>query len=47
MIMTPGLRKFALTAHIASSVGWLGAAVAYLALAKTIRWSVAPISRWS
>ena len=33
MIMTPGLRKFALTAHITSSVGWLGAVAAFLALA--------------
>ncbi|MGM0883216.1 MAG: DUF2269 domain-containing protein [Bacillota bacterium] len=32
MIMKPGLRKFALTAHITSSVGWIGAVVAYLAL---------------
>ena len=31
--MTPSLRKFALTAHIILSVGWLGAVVAYLALA--------------
>jgi hypothetical protein len=31
--MTPHLRKFALTAHITFSVGWLGAVVAYLALA--------------
>ena len=31
--MTPGLRKFALTTHVTSSVGWLGAVVAYLALA--------------
>lgn len=31
--MTPRLRKFALTAHITVSVGWLGAALAYLALA--------------
>lgn len=30
--MTPGVRRFALTAHVVSSVGWLGAAVAYLAL---------------
>ena len=30
--MTPGLRKFALTAHVISSVGWLGAVVAYLSL---------------
>jgi len=32
MTMTPRLRKFALTAHVSSSVGWLGAVVAYLAL---------------
>jgi hypothetical protein len=32
MTMTPGLRKFALVAHVASSVGWLGAVIAYLAL---------------
>ena len=32
MIMTPRLRKFALTAHLAFSVGWIGAVVAYLAL---------------
>ncbi len=33
MTMTPRLRKFALTAHVASSVGWLGAVVAFLPLA--------------
>jgi len=33
MTMTHGLRKFALTAHITFSVGWLGAVVAYLAVA--------------
>jgi hypothetical protein len=33
MTMTSGLRKLALTAHVASSVGWLGAVVAFLALA--------------
>src|SRR3970282_1344477 len=33
MAMTPRLRKFALTAHITISVGWLGAVVVYLALA--------------
>jgi hypothetical protein len=32
MTMTPRLRKFALTAHVASSVGWLGAVTAFLAL---------------
>jgi hypothetical protein len=31
--MTRGFRKLALTAHIAFSVGWLGAVFAYLALA--------------
>jgi hypothetical protein len=31
--MTPLFRKFALTAHVTFSVGWLGAVVAYLALA--------------
>src|SRR5437764_5659464 len=33
MTMTPGLRKFALTAHVTFSVGWLGAVAAYLAIA--------------
>jgi hypothetical protein len=33
MIMEPGLRKFALTAHVTSSVGWLGAVAGFLALA--------------
>ena len=33
MIMTPGLRKAALTAHITSSIGWFGAVAAFLALA--------------
>lgn len=32
MTMTPGARKFALTAHITCSVGWLGAVAAFLAL---------------
>lgn len=31
--MTPRVRKFALTAHVTSSVGWLGAVLAYVALA--------------
>ena len=30
--MPPRLRKFALTAHVTSSVGWLGAVGAYIAL---------------
>jgi hypothetical protein len=33
MIMAPRVRKFALTAHVTSSVGWLGAVAAFLALA--------------
>ncbi|MEP9389973.1 hypothetical protein [Mesorhizobium sp. KR9-304] len=33
MIMTPGLRKIALTVHVASSVGSLGAVAGFLALA--------------
>ena len=32
MTMAPGLRKFALAAHLTFSVGFIGAAVAYLAL---------------
>jgi hypothetical protein len=33
MRMTAGVRKVALTLHVTSSVGWLGAVVAFLALA--------------
>ena len=33
--MTPRLRKFVLTTHIAASVGWIGADGAFLALAVT------------
>jgi hypothetical protein len=33
MTMPPSLRKFALTAHVTSSVGWLGAVAGFLALA--------------
>ncbi len=33
--MTPRLRRFAFTAHVTFSVGWLGAVVAYLVLAIT------------
>ncbi|MCA1673807.1 MAG: DUF2269 domain-containing protein [Actinobacteria bacterium] len=32
MIMPLGLRKFVLAAHVTTSVGWLGAVAAYLAL---------------
>lgn len=31
--MTPRLRKFTLTAHVTTSVGWLGAVASFLALA--------------
>jgi hypothetical protein len=33
MVMTPGLRKVALIAHVMSSVGWFGAVAGFLALA--------------
>jgi hypothetical protein len=33
MTLTPGLRKFALTAHVISSVGWVGSVACFLALA--------------
>lgn len=32
MTMSPGLRKFALAAHITLSVGWIGAVAGYMAL---------------
>ena len=35
MTMEPGLRKFALTAHVTCSVGWLGAVATFIALAVT------------
>jgi hypothetical protein len=33
--MTPNLRKLALTIHLTASIGWIGAAAAFLALAIT------------
>ena len=33
--MTPGVRKLALTAHVCSSVGWLGAVAGFFAVAVT------------
>lgn len=33
MTMRPGLRKFALTAHVVASVGWFGAVAVFLCLA--------------
>jgi len=32
MVMPPAVRRFALAVHVISSVGWIGAAAAYLAL---------------
>lgn len=32
-MLTPGLRRFTFTTHITTSVGWVGAALAFLALA--------------
>jgi hypothetical protein len=32
MTMTPGQRKFALTLHVISSIGWFGSVLAFLAL---------------
>jgi hypothetical protein len=57
MIMAPEVRKFALTAHLAFSVGWIGAVVAYLALgvsavtsqdAQTVRaaWIAMELTGW-
>jgi hypothetical protein len=33
MLMSPGVRRFALTTHVTSSVGWFGAVAAFLSLA--------------
>jgi uncharacterized membrane protein len=33
VLMTPGLRKFTFTTHITCSLGWVGAVIAFLALA--------------
>jgi hypothetical protein len=56
VVMKPGLRKFALSAHLAFSVGWIGALVAYLALgvaaatgeARTVRaaWIAMELVGW-
>ena len=32
MMMSPGVRKLMLTVHVMSSVGWLGAIAAYIAV---------------
>ncbi len=55
--MRPGQRKVALTAHLISSVGWIGAVVSYLALgvsavttqdAATVRaaWTAMELTGW-
>jgi hypothetical protein len=57
MTMAPGLRKFALAAHLTFSVGWIGAVVAYLGLgvaavtsqgAQTVRaaWIAMELTGW-
>jgi hypothetical protein len=55
--MPPGVRKLALTAHLTSSVGWIGAVIVYLALgvsavtsgdAQTVRaaWIAMDVTGW-
>lgn len=39
MTLSPALRKLSLTAHVVSSIGWLGAVAAFLALAVVARTS--------
>lgn len=36
-MMTPSIRKFALTAHVTASVGWLGAVAGFLSLALAVQ----------
>ncbi len=43
MTMSPGLRKFALTAHVTASIGWFGAVAAFLALALAGMFSQDPV----
>jgi hypothetical protein len=58
MTMAPALRKFVLTVHLTSSLGWIGAVIAYLALgvsavtsrdAQTVRaaWIAMELTGWS
>ncbi len=42
MMMTPAVPKFALITHVTSSVGWLGAVAAFLALAVAVLGSQDP-----
>jgi hypothetical protein len=55
--MKPGVRKFALSAHLTFSIGWIGAVVAYLALGvaavtsedvQTVRsaWTAMELTGW-
>jgi hypothetical protein len=55
--MSPAVRKFALTVHLTSSVGWIGAVIAYLALGvaavtssdtQTVRaaWAAMDLTGW-
>ena len=55
--MEPGVRKFALSAHLTFSIGWIGAVVAYLALGvaavssedvQTVRaaWTAMELTGW-
>ena len=57
MMMTPAVRKLALTTHVTVSVGWIGAVVAYLALGiaavssqdtQTVRaaWTAMDLTGW-
>jgi hypothetical protein len=57
MVMQPRLRKFALSAHLTFSVGWVGAVLAYLALGlaavtsedvQTVRaaWTAMELTGW-
>lgn len=42
MTMSPGVRKFALTVHLTSSIGWIGAGAAYLVLGIVATTSLDP-----
>jgi hypothetical protein len=44
MTVRPGLRKFALTAHLTFSLGWIGAVVAYLVLG--VSWIAMELTGW-
>jgi hypothetical protein len=57
MVMTPRLRKFALSVHLTFSIGWIGAVLAYLALGvgaatsedvQTVRaaWTAMELTGW-